>query len=254
MRRFRFLLLCFILLPLRVTLAQPPGASLPPPWSAGLFAVTDSQPYRGADGQARVLPFLSYRSRQVEWYGPFFRYRPFPQDPLGFRLRAQLDFGAYDESDAPILEGLGNRRDTLLLGAGVEKTLFPGWSAQLSVDRDVLGRHEGTEAVLGLTRRFGSPFAPFMASVSTGLRFQDRKWTADRVGVPADRAREDRPAYAPGESIHPYISSMVLYRIRENWQASVGLRYEWLDDSWRDSPLVSDRGRLSSMWTLSYSF
>jgi len=248
-----FLLLMFGCLFFSVS-AQPPGGAPPPPWSAGLFAVTDSQPYQGADGQSRVLPFVSYRGRQVEWYGPFLRYRPFPGDPLGFRLRAQWDFGAFEEKDAPILKGLGDRRDTLLLGMSVEREISRHWSAQLSVDRDALGRHEGTEAVLGVNRRFGSPFAPFLSTLSAGLRYQDSKWTDERVGVPAAKATPGRPSYEADSSLHPYISAMVLYRFTERWQASVGLRYEWLDTSWRDSPLVSDRARLSSIWTLSYSF
>jgi len=249
--RFLTMICCFHLMHLR---AQAPGGAPPPPWSVGLFAATDSQPYQDADGQARILPFISHRGRQVEWYGPFLRYRPFPLDPLGFRLRAQWDFGAYEEKDSPVLQGMGNRRDTLLLGLSVEHVLHGRWSAQLSADRDVLGRHDGAEAVLGLTRRFGSPFAPLSASLSAGLRYQDRKWTADRVGVPAAKAREDRPAYEPGSSLHPYLGTMLLYRFREHWLASAGLRYEWLDDSWRDSPLVADRGRLTSIWTLSRSF
>lgn len=232
--------------------ARPP--QMPPPWSAGIFVATDSQPYRGAGGQSRILPFLSYRSARLDWYGPFLRARVAEAGPLILQARGQWDFGAYEASDAPILEGLGNRRDTLLLGAGVE-TRFPGpWQLHLSLDRDVLGRHEGTEALAGLRRRIGSPRAPLSGSLSAGLRWQDRRWTEDRVGVPESKAREDRPAYDPGSSLHPFVGGLVLYRISPRWATTLGVRYEWLDDTWRDSPLVSDRGRLTSMLTLSASF
>lgn len=245
-----FLLFVFRLSP---TGAQPPPGAFRP-WSAGGFVMTDSQPYKGADGNARVLPFVSYQGRSVDWYGPFLRYR----HPLGngwtLSARGSLDFGAFDEDDADILSGLGDRRNTFLLGAGVEKRLGSAWSTSLHVDRDVLGRHDGTEAVAAVNRRFGHPRAPFSASVGGGLRFQDERWTQDRVGVPEDRAREDRPAYDPGSSLHPFVSTMALYRISERWITTLGLRYEWLDNSWRDSPLVSDRGRLTSMFTVSWSF
>lgn len=224
------------------------------PWSAGAFVMTDSQPYRDADGQTRVLPFVSYRSPVLEWYGPFVRARVLRAENWSLGLRGQVDFGAYDEDDSDILQGLGDRKTTFLLGMGIEGQLSQNWSLSLSADRDALERHEGTEAVLGLSRRFGHPRAPFSASASTGIRFQDKRWTRDRVGVPGDKAREDRPAYSPDLSIHPYLSTMVLYRFQERWMATAGLRYEWLDTTWQDSPLVSDRGRLTSMFTLSRSF
>ncbi len=236
--------------------AQPPEGARGAfrPWSVGGFVMTDSQPYRGADGIVRVLPFVSYQGRAVDWYGPFVRYR----HPLGagwtLSVRGTLDFGAYEEDDAEILTGLGDRRHTFLLGAGLEKRLGTAWSASFHVDRDVLGRHDGTEAVAGVNRRIGHPRAPFSANFGGGVRFQDDRWTRDRVGVPADKARADRHAYSPGSSFHPYVSTMVIYRVTERWVTTLGLRYEWLDDTWQDSPLVSDRGRLTSMVTLSRSF
>ena len=249
LHRFRFLSLALFL---QCAYAQPPGSVRP--WSAGGFIMTDSQPYRGADGNTRVLPFLSYQGPRLAWYGPFVRYQVANADPLRISLRGQVDFGAYDESDAPILSGLGDRPTTLLLGLGADWSFHPSWSAALSVDRDALNRHEGLEAVLSLNHRIGHPRAPFSATLSSGLRFQDKRWTTDRVGVPADRAREDRPAYAPDVSLHPYLGSMMRWRPRQHWNVTAALRYEWLDDTWRDSPLISDGGRLTSMFTVSYSF
>lgn len=230
------------------------GRPAPRPWSGGLFMTTDSQPYRDADGIVRVFPFVSYRSRNVEWYGPFIRYRFAEAGGWSFFARGQVDFGAYDEDDSDILRGLGDRSTTVLLGAGVGYELSRRWRVHLSADRDVLGAHDGTEAVWGVTRSFGSPFAPFSGSLSAGARFQDKDWTRDRVGVPAERAREGRAAYSPEESLHPYVSMRAMYRFTDRWLASLGLRYEWLDDSWRDSPLVEDRGRFTTIATLSYAF
>lgn len=243
--------------------AQPPevdkgspvkGRPDPRPWSGGVFMTTDSQPYRGADGIVRVFPFVSYRSRKLQWYGPFIRYRVAETGSWSFFARGQVDFGAYDEEDSDIFDGLGDRSNTLLVGVGVSHAFTRHWKAQVSVDRDVLGAHDGTEAVLGIQRDVRSPFAPVSGGVSAGVRFQDTDWTRDRVGVPTNRAREDRPAYSPDESLHLYLSGRVMYRVTDRWVASVAARYEWLDNSWRDSPLVDDRGRFTTTATLSYSF
>lgn len=246
-------LLCIVLslvagLPLT---AQPPA---PRPWSGGVFATTDSQPYRGATGKTRVLPFVSYRSQTLEWYGPFLRYRAATVSDWHLWLRGQVDFGAFDEDDSTFLEGMGDRSTTLLLGLGVQRNLNPDWSVSLSADRDVFGAHDGVESVLGVTRRIGRPFLPLSGSVSGGVRFQDKLWTRDRVAVSEAQAREDRPRYRPDVSVHPYLSGMAMYRFSERWLATAGLRYEWLDSSWTDSPLVSDKGRLTSIVTVSYLF
>ncbi len=247
-------LLLFIVLSLAAGLpldAQPPA---PRPWSGGVFATTDSQPYRGADGKVRVFPFVSYRSQSLEWYGPFLRYRVAAVSDWNVWLRGQVDFGAFDEDDSAFLEGMGDRSTTLLLGLGVQRNLNDDWSVSLSADRDVFGAHDGVESVLGVTRRIGRPFLPLSGSVSGGVRFQDKRWTRDRVAVSEAQALEDRPQYRPDVSVHPYLSGMALYRVSERWLATAGLRYEWLDASWTDSPLVSDKGRLTSIVTVSYLF
>jgi outer membrane protein len=231
--------------------AQPPA---PRPWSGGVFAATDSQPYRGADGKLRVFPFVSYRSQTLEWYGPFVRYRLTALSDWHIWLRGQVDFGAFDESDSPFLEGMGDRSTTLLMGLGVQRNLNPHWSMSLSADRDVFGAHDGLESVVGITRRIGAPFMPLSGSVSGGVRFQDKRWTRDRVAVSAEQARDNRPEYNPDLSVHPYLSAMGMFRISERWMTTAGLRYEWLDSSWTNSPLVSDRGRLTSIVTFSYLF
>ena len=246
-----FLVLILGLVALRPANAQPPPHR---PWSGGVFASTDSQPYRGASGKVRVFPFISYRSQTLEWYGPFVRYRAASISEWNLWIRGQVDFGAFDEDDASFLEGMGDRSTTFLLGLGLQRNLNNMWSVSLSADRDIFGAHDGVESVFGLSRRIGHPFMPLSGSVSGGLRFQDKQWTRDRVAVSEEQAREDRPQYNPDLSIHPYLSAMAMYRFSERWMATAGLRYEWLDSTWTGSPLVSDKGRLTSIMTLSYVF
>lgn len=216
--------------------------------------MTDSQPYKDADGILRVLPFVSYRGSRLDLLGPMARYRVRVQDGWTLTLRGTLDFGAYKEEDSQILEGLGNRKTTLLLGLGINRDLASAWSVYLNVDRDVLGQHNGLEANTGIARRIGSPRQPLSATLSTGLRFEDRRWTRDRVGVPEDRSREDRPAYAPDSSLHPFLAAFIIYRVTDRWVGTLALRQEWLDSVYSDSPLVADKTRFTSMFSLSYTF
>lgn len=231
--------------------AQPPPAR---PWSVGVFTMTDSQPYKDADGIFRVFPFISYRGPRLEVLGPMVRYRVLAHDGWTLRIRGALDFGAYEEEDSQILEGLGDRKTTLLLGLGINRDLTPDWSLYLTADRDVLGQHNGLEANTGIARRLGSPRQPLSATLTAGIRFEDERWTRDRVGVPENRSRDDRPAYSPDDSLHPFIAGFILYRLTDRWVSTVALRHEWLDSVYSDSPLVADKTRFTSMFTLSYTF
>jgi len=253
--RMKIPLRILTLLPLLLTpLAAQPPSGPPRPWSAGVFAMTDSQPYNGAPGNVRVFPLLTYRGPTLELYGPLFRYHVWREDDWTLTLRGQIDFGAYDEDDAPILEGLGDRSTTFVLGVGISRRLTRAMRGSVSIDRDAFNRHEGTEALVGLTRQLIPPFAPFSASATIGLRMEDKRWTRDRVGVPENRATPERPAYSPNASVHPYLSVMTLYRFREHWAATASIRAEWLDDTYRDSPLVSDNYRITGLFTLAYTF
>ncbi len=245
----RTVLLLLLLLPGLLSHAQPTS-----PWSAGVMALTDSQPYRGADGRLRAFPFLSYRGPNLEWYGPLLRYAFARPSPWTLRATAQLDFAAYDEDDAPILRGLGDRDPTLLLGLSAETKISSPWTLRLGAERDALGRHEGAQAHLDLSRAIGSPRAPLSGALSAGLAFQDSRWTRDRVGVPSDKALPSRPAYSPGFSLHPRLAARLLYRLSPHASLSVGVRLELLDDTWRDSPLVSDPTRTETFLTLAFSF
>ncbi|MEX2607173.1 MAG: MipA/OmpV family protein [Kiritimatiellia bacterium] len=243
-----FLLSALISVPLA---AQPPPAR---PWSAGVFTMTDSQPYKDADGIVRVFPFISYRGPRLEVLGPMVRYKLISHEGWTLRVRGAVDFGAYEEDDSAILNGMGDRDTTLLLGLGVIRDLSPNWNSYLTVDRDILGQHDGLEANAGFSRRLGSPRQPLSATLTAGLRLEDKRWTRDRVGVPEDRSREDRPAYSPDHSLHPYIGALAVYRITDRWVTTLILRHEWLDSVYSDSPLVADDTRFTSMFSFSYSF
>ncbi len=249
-----FLALSLLLLLPHAFAQQPAGRPTPRPWSAGVFAFTDSQPYRGASGQTRVFPFISYRSERLQWFGPFLRVKAAEFGGWSLTARARADFGAYKEDDAEILQGLGDRKDTLLLGLGLRRSLLPGLDLSLHADREALGRHDGWESEIALSHPIGSPRDRLSGSLNFGLRHQDRAWTMDRTGVPEEKAREGRPAYQPGHSLHPFVGGQTLYKITDRWVATGILSVDRLDDAWTDSPLIQDTWTLRTVLTVAYTF
>jgi len=245
-----FLLLLGLLPPLR---AQPPQQT-PPPWSAGLFVSHDSQPYRGAGGDTRVLPFVSYRGERLQWFGPLLRYRLAHGRAGSLALHSRVQFAPYEEDDAPILEDLGDRSTTALGGFDAELQLNRAWSGVFSLEMEMFGAHDGVETSAALERRLGHPGMPLFGAIGGGIRFQDENWNQNSVGVPADKARPGRPAYDPGASTHPFVYARVLYRPAPRYTLQLFLRATFLDDTWTDSPLIGDEVRTGGFLTAGYSF
>ncbi len=234
--------------------AQAPARPRPSPWSAGLFLRSDSMPYKGSDSDISVLPYASYRGERLEWFGPLLRWKLTTLAGWNLALHGIVDFPAYEEDDAAILQGMGDRDYTFLLGLDASRELLPDLHLVLSTDSDLLGRHDGNLSSIALVRNIGHPRNPISGDLSLGIHLQDDNWTSYVVGVPESKSRPDRPAYDPGNSIHPFVGGRVLWRFAPPWSAMLLVRCEFLDETWRDSPLIGEDYRLTSMLNIAYSF
>ncbi|WFB35755.1 MipA/OmpV family protein [Kiritimatiellota bacterium B12222] len=249
------LFICAMIIGLCIPLsAQPPATPRPSPWSAGVFVATDSQPYAGASRKVRVLPYASYRGERLVWNGPLLQYKIQQSKKSSFAVHGLLQFAAYDENDAPILEGMGDRQNTLLAGIDWTYRPYPPLMLIASFDTDILGVYNGQQVTLGLQHAIGRPWNTFSGSVGAGLLIQDQNWTRYFVGVPTNKATPERPAYAPSESFHPYLSAQILLRFNQDWALFSLARVEFLDETWRDSPLIGDDYRLMIYSAVSYTF
>ncbi|MGA0332650.1 MAG: MipA/OmpV family protein [Kiritimatiellia bacterium] len=234
--------------------AQAPATVRPSPWSAGVFFLTDSQPYEGAGSSTRVFPTVSYRGERLQWNGPSLQYKLIEKSNWSLSPHLLVSFAPYEEDDAPILEGMGDRSDTLLAGVDWNYRPIPPLTLLASLDAEIFGAFNGVQATLGMRYALGKPWERLSGSVGAGLLLQNQEWTRYFVGVPAAKATEERPAHSPGESFHPYTSAQLLFQLYKNWSWFTLARVEFLDETWRDSPLIADSYRLLAFTTIQYSF
>lgn len=247
-----FVILCFVCVsPL---IAQPPSAQKPSPWSAGIFVFTDSQPYEGSGRSVRAYPSVSYRGERLQWNGPLLQYDFLKHENWRLGAHTMIQFAPYQEDDAPVLEGMGDRSDTLLAGFDWAYNPLPAWTLLASLDAEVLGAYDGIQGTLGLRYSMGKPWDRVSGSLGAGLLFQDQNWTSYYVGVPLEKATPERPAHETSESFHPYVAAQVLVRIHGPWSWFTLVRTEFLDQTWRDSPLIADDYRLVAFTAINYSF
>lgn len=238
--------------------AQPPQASRPSPWSVGILMLTDSQPYRGADENIRVLPSVIYRGERLKVLGPLVQYLVFKNDVLTLNANAAFQFTPYEEDDSAFLRGMDEPDPTLLAGLDARislgSLLSPGWSMLLTAEGDVLDEHGGFQLTVGGSYSFGSPRGPISGGVGAGVLVQDANWTNYFVGVPLSSATEDRATYDASSSLNPYLAVRGMYVINRNWSLMGIARIEWLDDSWTDSSILSDDTRTVTFLGLNYTF
>lgn len=234
--------------------AQPPGQSRPGPWSAGVFVAFDSQPYKDSGREFNIFPSINYRGERLQWNGPLLQYTLLKRETWNFGIHTVFQFAPYEEDDADILQGMGDRSDTLLAGLDWRYRPHPTWNIYASLDGEILGAYDGIQATTGVSRALGKPWHRVSGSLGVGLLLQDQNWTRYFVGVPASKADSNRAAHDPEESFHPFLSGRMLFRINQDWSWITLARYEFLDSTWINSPLIGDSYRLFAFTSVAYSF
>ena len=251
------ILFCCSFIAASFVLAQPSGIR-PSPWSAGVFVMTDSQPYKDASGIVRVLPSVVYRGERLKVQGPLVQYLLYKNDWLELNGNAAFQFAPYEEDDSFVLIGLEEPDPTLLAGldARIKLTdLFgPKWSVVITAEGDVLGEHSGTQLTAGISYALGHPRAPISGGIGAGVLFQDSNWVDYFVGVLVDKATETRPAYEGASAVNPYISLRGMWRFNRHWSVLGIARLDFIDEEWTDSPIIADDTRTQIFAALNYTF
>ncbi len=234
--------------------AQPPQSISP--WSGGVMAIWDSQPYKQASGQVFAFPFVSYRGERIEWQGPRVRIHLLEGESWKLAGHATVQFPAYAEDDAPILEGMGDRSTTLVTGLDARYPFHPRWSVHSKLDVEAFGAYYGVQWIQGLRWSYGSPASrnPLFGHLEVDLVAQDKRWTGYMVGVSSGQTRPDRPAYTPQSTVFPAIGGTAIYRLGQKWSLFAAARFDAVGPEWLDSPLIENDYRLQTLLALQRTF
>lgn len=173
--------------------AQQQQGSQATPWGIGLGVASTRRPYAGADNKTLAFPVLSFENQYVKVAGLGVDLKLGSAGPVDFSLRAAYALGAgYKSGDAPILNGMGDRKGSLWIGpaarwdAGFAKVSF-------EVLADALRKSDGLEARLGIEHDFRA--GSVMFTPHAAAEFVDRKYVDYYYGVPVAQATPNRPAY-----------------------------------------------------------
>jgi MipA family protein len=233
-------------------------------WSGSLSVGGAFAPdYPGSDDYAPVpLPRVEISYRNLLFLsGPslganLLALSPWPDQ--GFRVGPIIRFEfARDEDDNDALDRLGDVDESVEAGAFMRYEIG-GWSAELTVAKDIANGHEGTIAEIGAG--YGFPITERVhAGMQVSTSWVDDNYMQAYFGItPAQAARSGRAQYDADSGFKDAgLFLMLNYGLTEQWAISGLAGYKRLLGDAADSPLVEDGGSADQFMSglmLSYRF
>ncbi|MDJ0907177.1 MAG: MipA/OmpV family protein [Woeseiaceae bacterium] len=219
----------------------------------GVGVIARSSPYvDSTQTVTQVIPAVTYIGDRLQWFGPRLRYGVAGSGRLRLAVAAEYRIGSYEESDSPVLEGLGDRESTLFGGLALQYEIAEGFELEMLYQHDVLDRIGGGLANVSLSRGFPLGTAniePFIAY----------NWSSSEIsnhdfGVPAAAATPGRPAYELGSTQSFELGIDTFIELTEDWRIIVNISGERLDDDVTASPIVDDDIVFKGLAIVSYVF
>ena len=230
------------------TESQPQPSADASRWGLGIAAGVKQQPYTGAGTKTQGIPLIYYENHYVRVLGAGAELK-LPKFELGadaslsFGLRAKYGLGGYEPGDAPILEGMQERKGSVWLGAGVT---WHNEIADVSAEwlGDASGKSKGQQFRLGVQRNFRA--GSFTLTPRIGANWLDRKYVDYYYGVRTEESRAGRPAYLGASTVNTEIGLRVDYAIDRRQSVFVDVSATQLGKQIKNSPLV-DRSSQTSL-------
>ena len=212
------------------------AAAAATPWAVGLGVATSQRPYAGDSSKTIPFPFVSYENDWFRIAGIGADLKLGAVGPLTFALRAKYAFAdGYKSGDAPILNGMQDRKGSLWLGPTVQwKTDI----AKLSFEvlGDALGKSKGVEARFGAEHDFRVDSFVFTPHVAA--EFVDKKYVDYYYGVTAAEATANRAAYEGKSTVNLEAGLRAAFMIDPKNSVFVDGNAKALGKGITDSPLV----------------
>lgn len=216
-----------------------PGDS--PSWGLGAAVISKQQPYAGMDRETRVLPTLSYENSWFKLSGlgaevKLPRLGINERQSIDFRLVGRYDMSGYQADDAPLLNGMDERKSGFWAGA---KATWHNDIAQLSADwsADASGHSKGQRFGLSLEKNFR--LGPqMMLTPRLGAVWLDRKYVDYYFGVRNHEARPGRAAFTGKAGINTELGLRGAYMFDRHHSLFVDVGVTSLANEIKNSPLV----------------
>lgn len=210
-------------------------------WGIGVGIATAEKPYIDVDRDTTVLPLLYFENKYMRFFGTSVEaklpdWQINNRQKLNFGLIARYDGSGYEAEDAPILEGMVERKGGIWAGAKAEwKNNFV--NIQTEWAHDVSGNSKGQRVVIGVDRtwQLGEKLSltPRMNAI-----WHDSKYNDYYYGVTEAEATTHRPAYEGEDGISTELGILGTYQFAKHHTLMLDVQGSVLSSEVKDSPLV----------------
>ncbi len=222
-------------------------------WGVGVGMIGRGNPYIGAQNEVtQAIPAITFTGERLQWLGPTLRYGIAGSGNLRLAIAADYRIGAYEEDDATVLVGMGDRENTLLAGLGVQWVIGGGFELDAAYQFDALDQIGGSQARAQLSRSFQAGFVRISPQVSVNWVGSDL--SNHDFGVAPGQATPTRPAYSVGSTTNYEVGVFSFIELTEDWRILINLSLERLDDKIADSPIVGDDSVVKGFAAITYVF
>ncbi|MBN2896990.1 MAG: MipA/OmpV family protein [Campylobacterales bacterium] len=217
--------------------------------SVGAGPYLQTQPYPKADPLVLPSPviFLEYGVLYVRWsrLGVYFA----GGEQWGASLMLQPRTFGYEANDAPMLEGMHQRKRTWEGGLSLAAKNDDGF-IELCYLHDLLNSTERSLARLeaGNTYTYGA----WSVTLTAMLLLFSAPYNDYYYGVRPSEARDGREAYKANDGINVAVQSYVSYTLSKEYSLLLNLRADLLSPTITRSPIVDDALIYSGMISLLY--
>lgn len=201
----------------------------------GLAIGNRERPYKGLEGDTRVLPVLTYENSWVRLQGLGAAFKLGNAGPVSFGLKVSYSLNGYKASDAPILAGMEDRKGGLWVGPSARlRTDFVNLSGE--VITDLSGHSKGTQVKFSLDKTFR--VGAFGITPRVSALWLDRRYVDYYYGVAPAETASDRPAYEGASTVNLELGLRTGYVMAPNQSVFLDVSTTRLGSGIRYSPLV----------------
>jgi MipA family protein len=205
-------------------------------WGLGAGVGIKQSPYQGDGAKVSPYPLFYFDDKWVHVLGTGADLKIGKWHDVSFALRGSYALGdGYDGSDAPILNGMQDRKAAFWYGPAIEwHTNF----GTLSGDY-LLGGNKGERAKIafGKSLNYGS----FSIEPHVGVEWLSGKYVDYYYGVRLSEARAGRPEYTGTATWNTSVGTRVSYKFTAHQTAIVDIGVSHLGTGISDSPIAGKR-------------
>jgi MipA family protein len=205
-------------------------------WGLGAGVGIQGSPYKGYGSKVVPIPLLYFDDKWVHAFGTTIDLKVGTWSHVSIALRGHVGlFDGYSQSDAPILNGMEDRRGAFWYGPALEwHTAFGTLSGEY-----LLGGNKGEEAQIDYSKSFD--LGAFSIEPYAGAQWLSHKYVDYYYGVRPSEVRPDRPAYTGTATWNLSAGTRVNYSLTAHQKIMLDIGVAHQGSGITDSPLVGRR-------------